>query len=70
MNEFKTYVMQIKIDRKNKIFFFEEDYPVCTDIPEIMKTEYPFYTTRIMSYEEFDELDYPAVGRRVLWEEG
>lgn len=42
MNEFKTYEMENKIDRKNKVVFFEEDYPTCMDIPEIMRTEYPF----------------------------
>ena len=36
MNEFKTYEMEIKIDRDNKIVFFEENYPTCMDIPEIM----------------------------------
>ena len=70
MNEFKTYEMEIKIDRENKVVFFEEDYPTCMDIPEIMRTEYPSYTTRILTYEKFNELDLPVVGRKVLWEEG
>ena len=70
MNEFKTYEMEIKIDRDKKVVFFEEDYPTCMDIPEIMRTEYPSYTTRILTYEKFNELDLPVVGRRVLWEEG
>ena len=69
MNEFKIYEMEIKIDRENKVVFFEEDYPTCMDIPEIMRTEYPSYTTRILTYEKFNELDFPVVGRRVLWEE-
>ena len=68
MNEFKTYKMEIKIDRDNKVVFFEEDYPTCMDIPEIMRTEYPSYTTRILTWEKFNELDFPVVGRKVLWE--
>ena len=68
MNEFKTYEMEIKIDRDNKVVFFEEDYPTCMDIPEIMRTEYPSYTSRILTWEKFNELDFPVIGRRVLWE--
>ena len=68
MNEFTNYEMEIKIDRKNKVVFFEEDYPTCMDIPEIMRTEYPSYTTRILTWEKFNELDFPVVGRKVLWE--
>ena len=69
MNEFLIYKMEIKIDRENKIVFFEEDYPSCMDIPEIMRAEYPSFTPRVLSGRQFNELDLPVVGRRVLWEE-
>ena len=69
MNEFLIYKMEIKIDRENKIVFFEEDYPSCMDIPEIMRAEYPSFTPRVLSCLQFNELDFPVVGRRVLWEE-
>ena len=61
--------MENKIDRKNKVVFIEEDYPTCMDIPEIMRTEYHSYTTRILVYDKFNELGLPVVERRVLWEE-
>ena len=69
MKSFKIFEMEIKIDQHNNVVFFEEDYPACMDIPEIMRTEHPSCTTRILPYEKFNELDLPVVGRRVLGEE-
>ena len=53
--------MKIKVNQKDKIVFFEVDYPTCLGIPTIMKKYYPDFSYRVLSQQKFQQLDFLAI---------
>ena len=44
------------IDEQNKTVFFQGDWPTVMGIPFIMRREYPGYTSKVLSYDDFQKL--------------
>jgi len=51
--------MKRKIDKENKVVFFEGDYPTCMGIPHLMRKHYPEFSSQSVSHKRFQELDLP-----------
>jgi len=47
--------MKTKIDRLNKVVFFEGDYP------SVMRRQFPDHTYRVLSPREFNGVDLPLI---------
>lgn len=44
------------IDEQNKIVFFQGDWPTVMGIPFIMRKEYPGYTSKVLTHDNFQKL--------------
>jgi len=53
--------MKTKIDKFNKIVFFEGDFPSVMGIPSLMNRQFPDYSYRVLSPHNFKEVDLPLI---------
>ena len=51
--------MNIKIDAVNQVVFFLGKYPAVLGIPSVMKRFYQGHSYKVLSYQDFNELDLP-----------
>jgi len=61
----RTSPMRRKIERENKVVFFEGEYPTCLGVPHLMRKHFQDFTHQVLSYKRFQELELP-----LSWEQG
>lgn len=53
--------MKIKINRKEKVVFFEVGFPTCLGVPHIMKKHFPEFSHQVLPHKEFQRIDFPVL---------
>ena len=48
--------MKTIVDHKNKLVYFQGDWPTNIGIPNYMNANYPEYSHRVLNYENFQRV--------------